>query len=177
MKIFITGEPRVGKTTLIKEISNILIKKGYKISGFITTDLISNGYRTGFNIIDLITMNEKIFASKNIKTDYKFGSYYLNIENLEEIFNRAIKSDFDFLIVDEIGKMEFYSKEFKDKIFEIMKSKINLLATLHRDFVEHFKIYGKIFVLTMNNKENIKNEILKLIFKGEPLWMSKTKKS
>lgn len=169
MKIFITGEPRVGKTTLIKEISNILIIKGYKTSGFITTDLISNGYRTGFNIIDLMTKEERIFASKNIKTGYKFGSYYLNIENLEEIFNRVIKSDFDILIIDEIGKMEFYSKKFKDKIFEIMKSNINILATLHRDFVEQFKIYGKFFVLNKNNKENIKNEILKLISKGESL--------
>ena len=162
MKIFITGEPKIGKTTLIKEISDILMKRGVKISGFITSDLISEGKRVGFNIVDIVTKEERIFASKNIETKYKFGSYYLNIDNLDEIFNKIVKRDYEILIIDEIGKMEFCSKNFREKINCLMKSDTNILSTLHRDFVENFKIYGKIFTLTSNNRKIIKNEIFKI---------------
>lgn len=167
MKIFITGEPKIGKTTLIKELSDLLMKRGVEISGFITSDLISEGKRVGFNIIDIVTKEERIFASKNIETKYKFGSYYLNIDNLDEIFNKIVKGDYEVLIIDEIGKMEFCSKNFREKINYLMKSETNILSTLHRDFVENFKIYGKIFTLTSNNREIVKNEILKLMIKGE----------
>ncbi|MGB9749806.1 MAG: NTPase [Caldisericia bacterium] len=162
MKIFITGESGVGKTTLIKEISDILIKREFKISGFITTDFILKGKRIGFNIVDINTKEERIFASKNIKLDFKFGSYYLNIKNLDEIFNKVLKRNYEILIIDEIGKMEFYSENFKEKIDNLMKSETKILATLHRDFVEKYKIYGNIFILTKENKEKIKNEILKI---------------
>jgi len=165
MKIFITGESGVGKTTLIKEVSDILIKREFKISGFITTDLTSEGKRIGFNIIDINTKEERIFASKNIKTDFKFGSYYLNIKNLDEILNKVLKRNYDILIIDEIGKMEFYSDNFKEKIDNLIKSETKILATLHRDFVEKYKRYGNIFLLTKGNSEKIKNEILKLIEK------------
>jgi len=63
--------------------------------------------------------------------------------------------------------MEFYSKNFRENINYLMKSETNILSTLHRDFVENFKIYGKIFTLTSNNREIVKNEILKLMIKGE----------
>lgn len=165
MKIFITGEVKVGKTTLIKEISEILIKSGYKISGFITTDVVKEGKRIGFNIIDIVTKEERIFASKLIKTEHKFGSYYLNIKNLDKILENALKREYDFLVIDEIGKMEFYSKNFIESINNIIKKDINLLATLNRDFVINYQNYGIIYVLTFNNREKIKNEILKIVKK------------
>lgn len=165
MKIFITGEVKVGKTTLIKEISEILIKSGYKISGFITTDVVKEGKRIGFNIIDILTKEERLFASKFINTDFKFGSYYLNIKNLDKTLENALKREYDFLIIDEIGKMEFYSKNFIESINNIIKKDINLLATLNRDFVVNYQNYGIIYILTLNNREKIKNEILRIVKK------------
>lgn len=166
MKIFITGEVKVGKTTLIKEISEILARSGYKISGFITTDVVIEGKRVGFNIIDINSKEERIFASKFIKTDFKFGSYYINIKNLDKTLENVLKREYDFLIIDEIGKMEFYSKNFIESINKIINSDINLIATLHRDFIVNYKNYGIIFVLKLNNREKIKNEILKIVKKG-----------
>lgn len=165
MKIFITGNPKVGKTTLIKEIALVLKNRGFNISGFITNDIVFEGNRIGFNIFDLVTKEERTFASKRIITPYKFGSYYLNLENLEYIFNKSLERDFDILIIDEIGKMEFYSKYFKEKIFEILKSDAKVLATLHRDFIDKFSEFGKIFILTKEGREKIKNDIL-MSFKG-----------
>lgn len=165
MKIFITGEPRVGKTTLIKEIVEILIKNGFTISGFITEEIKIKGERVGFKICDLATKEELIFASKEKKSDYVFGKYYLNIDNLETIFRISLKRDFDILIIDEIGKMEFFSEFFKQKIFELMNSNINIIGVLHRSFVDKFNRYGKIFVLNFNNRHSIKNSVLNLILR------------
>lgn len=164
MKIFITGESGVGKTTLIEEISDFLIKKGFNISGFITKEERREGKRIGFKIIELITKKEYLFASKIIQSNVKFGSYFLHLENLEKVLDDSLKKTFQYLIIDEIGKMEFYSKYFKDEIFKLMGSDKNIIAVLHRDYVDKFKIYGKIFILNRENKNHIKNDILKLIF-------------
>lgn len=164
MKIFITGESGVGKTTLIEEIGVFLIKKGINVSGFITKEERREGKRIGFKIIELISKKEYIFASKIIQSNVKFGSYFLLLENLEKVLNESINRNYKYLIIDEIGKMEFYSKYFKEKIFDLMKTDKNIIAVLHRDFVDNFKIYGKIFILTRENRNYIKDEILKLIF-------------
>ncbi|MCX8095271.1 MAG: NTPase [Caldisericia bacterium] len=163
MKIFITGESGVGKTTLIEEISNELIKNGIKISGFITKEDRREGKRIGFKIVEILSKKEYLFASKLIESKIKFGTYFLHIENLEKILSDSLKKSFDFLIIDEIGKMEFYSNYFKETIFELMKSNKNIIAVLHRNFVDIFKIYGKIFILTRDNKISVKKDILKII--------------
>lgn len=163
MKIFITGESGVGKTTLIEEIVEILKSKGGIVSGFITKEERLKGKRVGFKIVDLISKKEYLFASKSIQSKIKFGSYYLHLENLEKVLNESLKIKYEYLIIDEIGKMEFYSNFFKEKIFELMKSEKNIISVLHRDFVENFKNYGKIFTLTRENRDSIKKEVLKLI--------------
>ncbi|MDI6860419.1 MAG: NTPase [Caldisericia bacterium] len=163
MKIFITGESGVGKTTLIEEIGEILKSKGIKISGFITKEERKDGKRIGFKIVDLVSKKEYLFASKLISSEIKFGNYFLHIENLEKVLNESLKIPFKYLIIDEIGKMEFYSNFFKEKVFNLMKSEKNIISVLHRDFVDIFKNYGKIFILTRENRDSIKKEILKLI--------------
>jgi len=167
LKIFITGESGVGKTTLIEEISEILEKNGVKISGFITKEERVQGKRVGFKIIDLIDKKEYLFASKIFESGIKFGSYHLHIKNLEEVLRKSINYKYEYLIIDEIGKMEFYSNYFKEVVNNLVKSDKNIVAVLHRDFIENFNKYGKIYVLYRYNKEEIKNEILKTILRGE----------
>ena len=55
MRIFITGMPGVGKTTLALKIAEGLKDLGYKVGGFITKEIRKNGRRVGFKIITLDT--------------------------------------------------------------------------------------------------------------------------
>ena len=70
MKIFITGNPGCGKTTLLKEISQILKEWGIVFTGFITDEVRKGNTRTGFTIQDLATSEKLIFASTDTVTPY-----------------------------------------------------------------------------------------------------------
>jgi len=70
MKIFITGNPSCGKTTLLKEISQILKEWGIVFTGFITDEVRKGNTRTGFTIQDLATSEKLIFASTDTVTPY-----------------------------------------------------------------------------------------------------------
>lgn len=161
-KAFITGNPGCGKTTLLKEILKALSDKGIPFSGFITEEMRIKGIRTGFTIQDLQTYDRKIFASTEIETSCQFGKYYLNLANFESIALNCFKGS-DIVVIDEIGKMEFQSDRFRKLIFENVSKDITIIAALHRDYVELFKPYGKIFYLTRINFHSIKEEILRNI--------------
>ena len=162
MKIFISGKPGVGKTTLLKKISDILKKRNVKFGGFITLEIREHGKRKGFEIIDITTGKREVFASIDFNHS-RVGKYGVSVKRFEEVavpaVERGIKSG--LLLIDEIGRMEMKSLWFSEKIREILNSEIHLLATLHRNYVDHFKRFGDIYILTFDNRNLILNKIFK----------------
>ncbi|MGB9857923.1 MAG: NTPase [Dictyoglomaceae bacterium] len=165
MRIFITGNPGVGKTTLLKKINEFCRGKGISTSGFITEEVREGKYRVGFELLSLKTYEKFNFASIYKVTPYKFGKYYLDIEKFDKVLEDIFCIDAEIYILDEIGKMEFFSNKFKNKIYNFLDSKKNIIASLHRDFVSEFKNYGRIYQLTYENREIILNEIKEEILK------------
>jgi len=158
VKIFVTGLPGCGKTTLTKDIAKLLKDSGINTSGFITEEVRTKGFRQGFTIEDLRTGEKLIFASVEQISNIKFGKYFLNIQNFEKIALKAFENT-QIVLIDEIGKMEFYSRSFKYYLFKNLGKDINLIATLHRDFVKDFSHY-EILTLTRENYNPIKEKIL-----------------
>lgn len=158
-KAFITGNPGCGKTTLLKEISKTLIDIGVSISGFITEEVRAGGVRTGFTIEDLRTFEKKTFASTQLETSIRFDRYYLNMANFESIALNCFEGS-KVILIDEIGKMEFYSTKFRNLLFTNIGKEITIIATLHRDYVKLFEPYGKIYYLFREKYGDIKEEIL-----------------
>lgn len=165
MKIFITGLPRCGKTTLIKKV----IEKEKNYLAIVSEEIRENHKRIGFElklIEDGNILIKKILAlNKNINRGKKFGKYFIFIDNINEIVDKATKisKEKKIIFIDEIGKMEFYSEKFKNFINELLASDKKIIATLHRDFIKEFEKYGKIFWLTKENFEDIFSIILKNI--------------
>jgi nucleoside-triphosphatase len=164
VKIFVTGLPGYGKTTLMKDIAKLLTDSGVDISGFITEEVREKGFRQGFTIEDLRTGEKLIFASVEQISNIKFGKYFLNIKNFEKIALNAFENA-QIVIIDEIGKMEFYSRSFKYYLFKNLEKDVNLIATLHRDFVKDFSRY-EILALTRENYSDIKNHIIEKLAKS-----------
>lgn len=129
--ILITGRPRVGKTTLIKHAAEIL---GDRAGGFYTEEIKGEGVRgrQGFKIITL-DGREGILAKVGFKSRYNVGLYGVNLKDLDEVGVRAIHKaieEKEWVLIDEIGKMEEFSEGFKKAVLSVLNSKKNLLATI-----------------------------------------------
>ena len=134
-KILITGPPRCGKSTLItKLIEYYTIKKNYSVNGFLTPEVKKSGNRIGFDIKDISSKEQEKFARIGpYNTSNKLGKYGIFLEGLEKIISNFEPTQFhkiDLFIVDEIGKMELFSKKFRDFITRIFASNLSIIATI-----------------------------------------------
>ena len=161
--ILICGPPGVGKTTLIKKIlENINLRAG----GFYTEEIEENSRRVGFKIISLD--NQKgILAHISVKGMKRVGRYGVNIYDLENIgvksLSQALRDD-DLIIIDEIGKMEVFSEEFKEKVLDCLNSEKFVLATIGiggDKFISNIKRRDDIILFKVT-KEN-RNKLIEII--------------
>jgi len=160
MNIFITGNPRCGKSTLIQKLLAEISNK--KVSGIITPEIRVNGVRQGFKIIDLASGEEEILASVNINHGSGVSRYRVNIEGIDKIMDEFLESfeNSEYVIIDEIGMMEFYSKKFRETISIVLDSDKIVIATLSKKFVKKYKNKGLIHYLTRENSDEIYKKIL-----------------
>ncbi len=165
--IFITGKPGCGKTTLIKEI---LKEIKIQARGFHTEEIRQKGERVGFKIITL-SGKEGILSHKEIESPLKVSKYKVNLKDLEKIgikeIEKGLKEDC-LIVIDEIGKMELFSKKFKKVIKKTLESKNKVLGTIKltlNSFTERIRKRKdtKILNLTKENREEIKREIIKFL--------------
>ncbi|NJE26955.1 NTPase [Thermococcus sp. MV5] len=163
MRLFVTGLPGVGKTTLVLKVAEEMQGIGLKIGGFTTQEVRKKGRRVGFKIKAIDTKEEGILAW--VGEGYpRVGKYVVNLEDLNRVGVSAIRraiSEADLIIIDEIGAMEYKSREFAKIINEVLKKEKPLLATVHRRYTERFRGMGKLYVLTTENREKIKDEVIK----------------
>jgi nucleoside-triphosphatase len=127
--LLLTGRPKVGKTTVIIAVSNVL---GDRADGFYTKELMELGKRKGFLLISL-RGEEGLLAHVNLKHGPKVGRYTVNLDDIDYIGVTALrraKKEEAIVIIDEIGRMELLSKAFKSEVIRILDSPSRVLATI-----------------------------------------------
>ena len=165
--ILITGKPGVGKTTLIiKLIEELDLNAG----GFYTQEMRLGGRRVGFKIITL-DGEESILAHIDIKSPYRLSKYGVNLEGLEKVgvksIWRALKKN-KIIVIDEIGKMELFSPRFKEAVNSALNSDKITIATIllapnpYTDKIKRRQDV-KLFYLTQENREKVKEEIKNIL--------------
>lgn len=162
--VLLTGRPGIGKTSVILKV---IQQFPGKMGGFITKEIKKSGKRVGF---ELETLNGKrgILAHIDIKSPYKVSRYRINIDDLKKIGVKSIKNaleDCKLIVIDEIGKMELFSSNFRDVVLEALNSNVKLLATITHSnlpFVSDIKSRKdvKILEVTVRNREYLHKEIL-----------------
>ncbi|MEE9524728.1 MAG: NTPase [Thermodesulfovibrionales bacterium] len=162
--ILITGNPGVGKTTLIRKIANEL--NDHNPVGFYTAEIRERGIRKGFELVGLEGV-KAILAHTDIKSSKKVGKYGVDLIGFEGFLGRLepVRSEPSIVIIDEIGKMECFSDKFMGMIGEVLESENLLVATValkggriiadikKRDDVN-------IFEVTRENRDRLAIEIL-----------------
>lgn len=165
--ILLTGSPGVGKTSIIKEVIDTL---KLNAGGFYTREIREGGTRKGFEII---TLNGKkgILAHIDCRSPYRVSKYGVNIKDLEEIAAPAIEEGLmnkEWIIIDEIGRMELYSPKFCSLVKKILDSEKMVLGTIaaygrarHNEFLDSIRRRKdtKIIEVTFRNREKIIKEI------------------
>jgi nucleoside-triphosphatase THEP1 len=141
MRWFLTGNPGVGKTTLIRTVAERLV--GITCVGFYTEEIRQRGQRTGFSIV---TLDGKAGTLASLGTQMStVGKYSIHVEEFEKLALPLLNPETmpaDLYVIDEIGKMELLSRQFRRRINELLAQPTNVLATITKTsngFIDQLK--------------------------------------
>jgi len=132
MKVVVTGQPGVGKTTLVERV---LAEVPLRAGGMITREIRKVGRRVGFAVIDVATGREGVLAHIHLPHGPRLGRYRVNLEDLEEVGAAAIEwavEHAELIVVDEVGPMELKSLRFVAAVERALEAPKHLLLTVHR---------------------------------------------
>ena len=169
-KILLTGMPRCGKTTAVMKIIAHLSCE--KIAGFYTQEIRIGGVRRGFSWRRLDGVTGTL-AHIDIKSPFRVGKYGVDVASFEKLVVPILdfeKTDTQLFVIDEIGKMECFSKEFVAAIRRLFNSDRSVLATVAlkgSGLISEVKDYPdtRLFNLTRHNSEKTIDEILQFLKK------------
>ena len=151
--ILLTCPPRSGKSTLIEAIIERIEEP---VTGFFTREIREKGRRVGFSI-NTLDGKEGILAHEDIKSRWRVGKYGVNLEDIDSIGVPAMlpKRKREIVVIDEIGKMECLSPQFKETLIEVLESPNRVLGSiaLRGDtFIEAIKLREDITVVDVTSR-------------------------
>ena len=164
-KILVTGAPGIGKTTLIKKISDEL--KDLHPVGFYTDEIRGEGIRKGFELISL-DGRKGILSRIDLRSPHRVGKYSVDIEGFEDFLDSIPFSSpsTHLVIIDEIGKMECLSGQFRKCLKELLNSDKWVIATIAlkgSGLIEEIKGRNdmKLFEITKTNRDSLLCDIIR----------------
>jgi len=162
--LLLTGQPGTGKTALIKEA---LARTKVKGGGFYTEEIRTGGIRQGFRIVAL-GGQEAVLAHVNISSPYQVSKYRVDTDAFDRVGVAALRQalkESDLVVIDEIGKMELLSPEFREAVTQVLDSGKKVLGTIMLNphpFADEIKRHHEVEVLlvTRDNRPQVMNKVL-----------------
>ncbi|OGP90151.1 MAG: hypothetical protein A2156_12400 [Deltaproteobacteria bacterium RBG_16_48_10] len=163
--LLVTGLPGVGKTTLIQKLAERL--RRHDPVGFYTTEIRDGGQRLGFELISL-DGRKGLLSHVEIKSPYRVGKYRVDVKGFEDFLDRIpfLDKPNRLIILDEIGRMECFSDQFRTLLKTILDSEKWVVATIAlkgTGLIEEVKERKdvKIFEISEKNRDGLLTEILR----------------
>jgi len=171
-KVFVTGDPGVGKTTVIGRVVYELKLRGFRVGGVLTRDVRVKGVRTGFQIVSLADGTVGALASTGFKTGPRVGKYVVNLKDLKEVFASALLYSIDHsdvVVCDEVGPMELLSPDVRRALEVLLASDRPVIGSIHKrlrdPIIEKLKSSPEVEVyeVTFENRQQLHQTILEAL--------------
>ena len=169
-KILLTGRPGVGKTTVIMKVIEEF--RG-RAGGFYTEEIRKGNTREGFRIKTLDGRNG-ILAHISHSGPFRVGRYGVDVDAFDGIaipsLETALEKD-ELIIIDEIGKMELFSRRFRSSIQRVLASEKSILGVIHQrsdPFTERIRQCPnvEIWTVTKTSRNSLPSLILEKLEQG-----------
>ncbi len=165
--LLLTGRPGVGKTTIIQQAAQTL---GPRAGGFYTQEIFGPGGRKGFRLITL-DGQAAVLAHHEFRTRNRVGRYGVDVAALDAVgvaaIRQAVQSK-EIVVIDEIGKMELFSGEFRGAVLKAMSSPKIMVATVmqqEHDWVAALKQLPQVTMweVTLRNRNLMSAQVMQWI--------------
>lgn len=166
--LLISGWPGIGKTFLIKQVTEILLQFDFRLEGFYTEEILRYGQRVGFKAIGF-NHQQEVIAHRDYPGELRVSAYGINTDFVDEIVAASLERGLeiaDLLIIDEIGPMELTSVRSRDAIHAALDSQLPVLGTIAIRSSDPFMLVvkerpdTKILVLDENNRKELYDETI-----------------
>jgi len=163
--IFLTGNPGCGKTTVIVRLAEMLRKAGVPAAGFYTEEIREQGRRVGFGIRTL-GGKSGVMSHVNIRSPHRVSKYGVDVAAFERLALPPLSptGEAKAFLIDEIGKMEAFSKNFIAAVETLLGRNVPVVATIsQRGGGAIQKIRSRsdaeLITVTPANRENLPKEL------------------
>lgn len=146
-KFLLSGLPGSGKSTVILRCVEELRGRGFRVGGISTPEVRRGGRRVGFEVVDLASGRRGILAAVGIISRYRVGKYGVDVDGFEAVALPAMRyaeEMCDIICIDEIGRMELYSKSFEEEVRRILSGLKPVIAVVHRRYTGAYGRYGEL---------------------------------
>ena len=110
-------------------------------------------------------------AERSLRGEPRVGSYRVLVKSIDDVAVPAILAKADYIIIDEIGKMECISRSFKEAVESAMNGQGRVIATIAERGVGFIKGIKKrpdvrLFTLTRENHHPLLTALIREIEKS-----------
>lgn len=159
----VCGERGSGKTTLVRQVVSTMRMKA---SGFYTEDMREHGVREAFRIVTLDGATA-LLAATGHPGPVHVSKYGVDVQELERVGVPALRAAMDHghvLVIDEIGRMQLFSRPFRQTIYAAVREGHPIIGTImsgRNPYADRIRRHPNVEVLSLTPDN--RQEILRLL--------------
>ena len=171
----VSGDISEGKTRFLSGLAKNLQMKNFSVGGFYTPRILENDQTIGYSMVSVESGEQFNFLKlKNDKTAKSIGRYEINFEGIQQgkhILNPEYIKEKDFVIIDEVGKLELNGNGWNNNLKQLLVlPDLYLIIAVRTEFVpaviEKFNISNvTILPLSTTTIDQLTAKILKTLNK------------